>query len=281
MTNQLLADDLPPRGHNNPPSLIDELIVEIAPLAARANDLIEVAATAVIVDDESAGKIINLGQMMASLEKELEEARVARGAPFLEATRAVNAAYNPLIEQLALVRAGPVGADKKRRGGLRGMLQAFKDKREVEAEAARQIALADQRRREGEAAAARDAAQAAATAQASGKGSTGDLLNAQLVVLKAQEEAAAAARRAEAIRPEPVRAQLGSLGSQRSIAFDITDTRKLVAWMVKQPMKGNLEQALRTIMGSYLRQLGVDSVARGVEIPGLSAWVDTQAAIRR
>lgn len=257
MTNAL-AEDLPPRGHNNPPSLIDELIVEVAPLATRANDLIEVAATAVIVDDESAGKVINLGQMMAALEKEADDARVARGAPFLEATRAINRAYNPLIGQM---KAG--------RDTLRGMLTEFRRKREAEAEAARQVALAEQRRREEEAAAAQERARATTN------------VNDALAALKAQEEAAAAARRAEAIRPEPVRAQLGSLGSQRSIAFDITDTRKLVAWMVKQPMKGNLEQALRTIMGAYLRQLGVAAVERGVEIPGLSAWVDTQAAIRR
>jgi len=61
----------------------------------------------------------------------------------------------------------------------------------------------------------------------------------------------------------------------------VTDIRKLLGWMIKQPMKGNIEQAVRTIMGAYLRQLGVDAVARGIEIPGLSVWIDTQAAIRR
>jgi hypothetical protein len=244
-------------GGNLPP-LGEQLAEEIAPLRDRADDLIAVAETAVIIDTESAEKVINLGQLMAALEKELDAAREARGKPFLEAKRAVDGAYNPLIGKM---RAG--------RDALRAMLNTFRQKIEAEAEAQRQAALAEQRRREEEAAAAAERAMATAN------------VSAALASLKAQEEAAAAARRVEAIRPEPLRAQLGSLGSQRSIAFDIADTRKLVAWMVKQPMKGNLDQALRTIMGAYLRQLGVDAVARGIEIPGLSAWVDTNAAIRR
>jgi hypothetical protein len=260
MTNQLAES--PGIGHNLP-LLAEQLAEEIASLRERAGRLVAVAETAVIIDTESAEKVINLAGLMAALEKELDAAREARGKPFLESVRAVNGAYNLLIVQLHACR-----------DDLRGMLNAFRKKREAEAEAERQAALAEQRQREEAAAAAHRAAEEAAAAGRSGIGD-------ELAAMKAQEEADAAARRAAAIRPEPVRAQLGSLGSQRSIVFDITDTRKLVAWIVKQPMKGNLDQALRTIMGSYLRQLGVDAVARGVEIPGLSARVDTNAAIRR
>jgi hypothetical protein len=270
MTNALATPGI---GHNLPP-LGEQLVEEIAPLHARAQKLVEIGATALIVDDESAAKIIDIAGLMETLEKELEAARETRGRPFLEATRAVNSAYIPLIEQLTTLRLGPMGTDKKRRGGLRGMLETFRQKREAEAEAARQTALAEQRRREEEAEAARRAAELAAVGD-------GSRLGYELAALKAQEAADYAARRAGAIRPEPVRAHLGSLGTKREIAFDVTDIRKLLGWMIKQPMKGNVEQAVRTIMGAYLRQLGVDAVARGVEIPGLAARVETQAAIRR
>lgn len=255
MTNALAES--PGIGHNLPP-LGEQLSEEIAPLAVRARELIAVAGTAAIIDDESARKVIDLTGLIDALGKEADAARVERGKPFLEATRIVNGAYRPLIEDL--VRAGKV---------LRDMLGVFRRKREAEAEAALQAAFAEQRRREEEAAAAAE--------QARKSQSVGDAITS----LKAQEEAAAAARRAEAIRPEPVRAQLGSLGERRQIAFDITDLRKLLGWMLKQPMKGNVEQAARTIMGAYLRQLGVDSVAKGVEIPGLNAWIDTGVQIRR
>lgn len=255
MTNQLAEPGI---GHNLPPTLADELQIEISPHRERATELIEAARGAVIIDDVSAGKVIDLAGLLQALEKDLDASREARGRPFLEAQRAVNGAYNPVINAL-----------KDARDTLRGMLNTFRRKRDAEAEAARQAAFAEQRRREAEAAAAAERARKTTN------------VRDQLASLKAQEDAAAAARRAEAIRPEPVRAQLGSLGAQRKIEFEITDLRKLLGWMIKQPIRGNVEQSVRTIMGAYLRQLGVDAVARGVEIPGLAARVETQAAIRR
>ncbi len=255
MTNALA--DPPGIGHNLPP-LGEQLAEELAAPKARADALLEVAATAVIVDDESAAKVIDLGQLIAALEKDLDAARTERKRPFLEAGRAIDTAYGGIIGGLMACRQG-----------LRGMLTAYNHKRAAEAEAARQVALAEQRQREEEAAAAQERAR-----------QTTNVTDA-LASLKAQEEAAAAARRAEAIRPEPIRAQLGSLGARREIAFDITDMRKLLQWIVRQPMKTNLEAEVRKLMGAYLRQLGVDAVARGVDIPGMSVWIDTQAAIRR
>jgi hypothetical protein len=265
MTNALA--ETPGIGHNSA-SLGELLTEEIAPLKERAGTLIAVARTAVIVDDESAAKVIDLGQMLAALEKELDDAREARGRPFLEATRTINGTYNPLIEQLAIVRAGPLGSDKKRRGGLRGMLQAFKDKREAEAEAQRLAAAAEQRLREEAAAEARRAAEQSNT------------LGDQLAAMKAQEDAAAAARRASAIRPEPVRAQLGSLGSRREIAFEVSSYPKALGWLLKV-RKTEAQTALKEIIAKQLRSMGVDAVEAGVQIPGVEARIETTAAIRR
>lgn len=256
MTNAL-ADDLPPRTHNAPP--IREVILEaLTPFLGRKNDLLQVAETAVIVDDESAAKCIDLAGLIGALGKEIDAVRVEMKAPHLVATRAIDASFGAALQPL--VAAGQ---------SLRGMLTAYERKRAAEAEATRQTALAEQRRREEEAAAAAERAR-----------QTTSLPDA-LASLKAQEEAAAAARRADAIRPEPVRAQLGSLGTQRSVAFDVTDMRKLLGWILKQPMRGTLETEVRKLLGSYLRQIGVESVARGVEIPGLAVRIETSAAIRR
>ncbi len=63
MTNQLLAEALPGRGHNNPP-LAEALDEELAPRRARADQLIELAGSSVIVDEESAAKVIDLVRML-------------------------------------------------------------------------------------------------------------------------------------------------------------------------------------------------------------------------
>ncbi len=52
--------------------------------------------------------------------------------------------------------------------------------------------------------------------------------------------------------------------------------------MIRQhALNAILTNEVRALMGRYLRQLGVDAVAGGVEIPGLKAWIETEAAIRR
>lgn len=256
MSDNALAD-APGIGHNLPP-LNEQLFEELAAPKLRATQLLDVAKTATIIDDESAAKVIDLAGLIGALEKELDAARTERKRPFLEAGRIIDGAYGGLISALTGGRLA-----------LKNMLTAYDKKRTAEAEVARHAALAAQRKREEEAEAAKERARATTN------------VNDALASLKAQEEAAAAARRAEAIRPEPIRAQLGSLGSQRQIAFDITSLPALLRWMVRQPMKTVLEAEVRKMMGSYLRQLGVDAVGKGIDIPGLEAWIDTQAAIRR
>lgn len=263
--NQLA--DPPGIGHNLPP--LEALIAEeIMPLRREAEEYLAISATALIVDDASCGKVIDLIGKMRDFHGRLRQASRDLEAPYAAALKTIWETFNPLLNQLETA----FGPDTK--SGLRGMARAYGAKKQAEAEAARAAALAEQRHREEEAEALRRAAE---EKTAAGKSGIGDELDA----MAAHEAARVAARRAEAIRPEPVRAQLGSLGSRREIAFDIEDPRKLVVWMLKQPMRGNLEQALRTIMGAYLRSVGVAAIEGGVEIPGVRAWVDTSAVVRR
>lgn len=261
VTNQLL-EAAPGIGHNAPP--LSEVIAEdLRPLVARATSLVSTAAAAVIVDDDSARKVIDLDGLIDALMKDLDGKRKAVKEPYLAACREIDGAYNGTIRTLEIARRGEDG-----RGGLRRMLDEFSRKKQAEAAEARRIAEEEQRRREAEAEAARAKAQ-------------DGTLTDELAAMRAREEAEAARKRAEAIRPEPVRAQLGSLGTQRSISWDIEDLPALLRWMLKQPMRTVLEAAVRELMGKYLRQLGVDAVERGVSIPGLKAWVERTAAIRR
>lgn len=260
-------------GHNLPP-LAEQLTVALTPFSERAKQLLEIATGAVIIDNPSATKVTDLSALMATLEKELDAERTERKAPFLEASRLVDSTFNPLIEQLTTARLGPE-INKRRTGGLRAMLTIYQQQQEAAAAEARRVAEAEQRQREA------DAEEARRKADVARQQTQGGSIAADLDAIAAEEAAAAAQRRAEAIRPDPIRAQLGNVSSRREIAFEIDDLRKLLGFMLKSPMRGNLEAEVRKMMAGYLRTLGTDAVERGVVIPGLTARITTQAQIRR
>lgn len=258
-----------PRDHNQPPLEL-RLNEELASFNERAAALVEVAATAIIVDDVSASKVVDLAGLMRELESALTDRRAELKRPYQEAQRLIDQAFVAAISPLARARVGEDG-----RGGLRGMLSQYQARREAEAAAERGRLAEEQRKREEDAAAARRAAEAKREA---GKGTVGD----ELAALKAEDEAADLGRRAAAVRPEPIRAQLGQVSQVRSIAFKITDLRKALSWAVRSGLEDKVAQALRTIVGAWLRQLGVDAIERGaVDIPGVEVSIERQASIRR
>jgi hypothetical protein len=257
-------------GHNRPP--LDETIDdEIAPLRARATELIDVAAKAVIIDDVSAGKVTDLIAMMRGLERDLEAAREKRVRPYIDGQRLVNAKFSAVMTPLSAARQGENG-----RGGLRGALTAYDDKREREAEAERQRLRAEAEERERQAAAAREAAQRQTI-------TGGWSVPAELEALRAADEAARLTERAEAIRPDPIRSHLGQVNRRRDVRFNIENLRLALGWLVKQDgLRNNLTQAVNTILGAHFRAIGVDAVERGVSIPGVRVWIEKGAAnVRR
>ena len=255
-------------GHNRPP-LAEQLVEEVEPFTAAAGELIEVAGTAVIIDDISAAKVVDLAGKIRDLEDQLGARRTALKKPYQDAIKLIDTAFVSTITPLAVAR---VGVDGK--GGLRGMQTAYENKRIAEAEAERRRLAAEQRKREEEAAAARRAADEQAQA---GKST----VKQDLAALAADDQAEALERQAAAIRPAPIRGQLGQVTMTRTITFQITDLPALLRWMLKQPLKAGLAQAARTIMGTYLRGLGVDAIGRGVTIPGVEAGIEKQASNRR
>ena len=255
-------------GHNRPP-LVERLTEEITPLKARVEEILERARTVVIIDDESCAKVVDLMQLMEALSLEISKAAKAAQDPYLAACAMIGGHYLPLKEPLDVARG-----ERKARTGLYGMVMAYNAKRDAEIAAAQARATEEQRQREEAAAEARRIAE---TKRAADEGTVG----ADLAAAAAEDAAETARVRAEAIRPTPVRAQLGQVNSRREITFKITNLRILLGWMIKQPLKNGVEQAARTIMGGYLRQLGVDAVEKGIEIPGLEASITREAAIRR
>lgn len=262
---------VPHRHYNMPP--LDELIhEELAPFVERAERALAVAATSRIIDDVSAAKVTDLIKQLHDIETDVDAARDKRKRPYLEAGRLIDRQYGGLKRRVDIARQGEDG-----RGGLRAMITRYDDQRQAKIEAERQRQREEQRRREAQAEAARRRAE---EAQAAGENSVA----AQLEALKAQEEADLAARRAEAIRAEPIRAQLGQVARRREVTFAIDDLRKVLGWILKQTGgAAAAEQFARTWLGKHLRAVGVEAVDRGdAQIPGVTLTVQQgQANVRR
>jgi hypothetical protein len=260
----------PHLGHNRPP-LAERLDVDLAEMRGRADALLAVAKTALIVDGDSAAKVMDLSQKMREVEEELDELRKCLSRPYRDAIALIKTSVDAIADPLGIVRQGPDG-----RGGLRLMLTQWDDKVRAEAAAARQKAEAEQREREEAAAAARRRLEEQANA---GKNVAADELRAA----EAEEEAERARQRAEAIRPAPIRSDAGVLARAREISFTIDNVRQAIGAILKLP--GGLsaaEQFVRTFLGKYLRGVGVAAVEKGVTIAGVSVTVELRAAnVRR
>jgi hypothetical protein len=257
-------------GHNRPP-LAEALNDEIEPFVRRAAEVIELAGKAVIIDIDSARSVADLGVKCKDLEAQIDVARLARSKPYRDAVGLINRVFGDVAEQLKRAREGNDG-----RGGLRGMVTAWDNKQRAAAAAEERRLREEQRRREEAAAEAeRKAREAAETGKSA--------LNAELAAAKAREEADQAARRANAVRPEPLRSHLGQVRRTRRSKFEIEDLAKVIAWLIEHPgHRSNVEQAVRTIIGAYLTAIGIDTVARGIEIPGVKCWVELgEASVRR
>jgi len=256
-------------GHNRPP-LAEALDEELAPRRARADQLLAVAARSVIVDEASAGKVVDLARQLKELHDEVDKARLARTKPYREAAALINHSYDALKLKLSLAIGGTSGRD-----GLSRMLTAWDDKQRAAVEAERRRLAEEARKREEEAAAARAAAEAKASA---GKVDPA----AELEALKAKDEAERLSRRAEAIRHEPTRSQLGQTTRRRVIRHEITDFAARLRDILRSPRRAQVEKLVDKITEHELRDLGVAAIESGVQMIGVRAWVeDGDVSVRR
>jgi hypothetical protein len=260
---------VPDRHHNRPP-LSEALDEELASRRARADQLLAVAARSVIVDAASAGKVVDLTRQLKELHDEVDKARLARTKPYREAAALINHSYDALKLRLATAIGGTSG-----REGLSRMLTAWDDKQRAAVEADRRRLAEEARKREQEAEAARAAAEAKAAA-----GRTDPA--AELEALKAADDAERLARRAEAIRHEPTRSQLGQTTRRKVIRFVVEDFAARLRDIMRSPRRAQVEQLIDKLTEHELRDLGVAAVESGVQIIGVRAWVeDGGVSVRR
>jgi hypothetical protein len=162
-------------------------------------------------------------------------------------------------------------AEKLRLGvaidGLNVMLTTWDDKQRVAVEAERRRLAEEAARREEEATAARAAAEAKTQA-----GRTDPA--AALEALKATDEAERLTRRAEAIRHEPTRSQLGQTTRRKQIKFVVEDLAARLRDIMGSPRKKQIKAAVDLITDQELRSLGVAAVEHGVEMAGVRMWVE-------
>jgi hypothetical protein len=259
-----LRQRAPGIGHNKPP-LAEALDEELAPSRARADQLLAVAARSVIVDEQSAGKVIDLTRQMKELHDELDKTRLARTKPYRDATALINHSYDALKLKLTMAIGGTSGRD-----GLSRMLTAWDDQQRAKVEAERRRLAEEARQREAEAEAARAAAEAKAQA-----GRT-DVV-AELEAVRAQDQAEQLARRAAAVRHEPTRSQLGQTTRRRVIRFVVEDFSKRLRSVLKSPRRAQVEKLVNDITEHELRDLGVAAVEKGVVMDGVRTWVEDGA----
>jgi len=252
---------VPDRHHNRPP-LAEAIDDELSGRRTRADQLLAVAARSVIVDEASAGKVIDLTRQLKELHDEVDKARLARTEPYREAVKLINHSYDALKLKLSLAIGGTSGRD-----GLARMLTAWDDKQRAAVEAERRRLAEEARKREEEAAAARAAAEAKAQA---GKIDPA----AELEALRASDEAERLARRADAIRHEPTRSQLGQTTRRKQIRFEIQDFAARLRDIMRSPRKTQVEQLVHKLTEHELRDLGVAAIESGVQMVGVRAWVE-------
>jgi hypothetical protein len=258
-----LRQRAPGRGHNNPP-LKEALDEELAAHRARVIQLVERAETSVLIrgDETSATKMIDLVRQMKEQHDELNKERLARTAPYRDAVKLINDTYEGLKLRLSLAIGGTSGRD-----GCVGQLTKWDDDKKAEVEADRRRLAEEARKREAEAAAARAAAE---TKEAEGKSSVA----AELEAIRARDEAERLWRRAEAIRHEPTRSQLGQTTRRRVIRFVVEDFSKRLRGICKSPRRTQVEKLVDAITKHELGDLGVAAVEQGVDMPGVRAWVE-------
>jgi hypothetical protein len=244
---------IPDRHHNRPP-LAEAIDEELAPRRARADQLL--AVTTVIIDEASAAKVVDWTSQLKALHDEVDKARLARTEPYRNAWKLINNRYDTLKLRLAM------GIDA---GGK--MLTQWDDKQRAAVEAERRRLAEEARKREAEAAAARAAAEAKA------RGGQTDVA-AELEAVRAQDQAERLTRRAEAIRHEPTRSQLGQTTRRKVIRFVVEDFAARLRDIMRSPRRAQVEQLVDKLTEHELRDLGVAAVESGVQIVGVRAWVE-------
>lgn len=199
-------------GHNNPPTLADELKEKTVDLATRTNALVEAAGRApeAVCDAETAEKVTTLIAQLKAVKKAAEDMRKQDKEPHLEAGRVVDRHYKAFSDII-----DPIG--KKLQGSLTAY-QVELERRQREAELAEKRRIAEEQRQREEQ--ARQAAEA------------GDVMRQAQINAEAEQAAKEAVKAPEKVK---TKTDYGSTASLRTVTrVRVTDSAKLPqAWLLK------------------------------------------------
>lgn len=228
----------PGLGHNQPPSLLEELREKRSDIFGRLDELKDACQNAPgsITSEENAKKASDLLKQVQKAIKAANEARMVEQAPWQKRVDETRAAFNVPIEELKKAR-GPV--KEAHDAYLQRKKDEEKRKREEEArkareEAERQAAIAAEEERKRKEAEERERQAQEAARQA------------QIEREKAQEEARTARAEADKLRQEAAEAEAERLRQERKRKEDearrAADERK----EAEREEKANFDQALRS-----------------------------------
>lgn len=266
-----MSEDSNPRavlGGNSPP-LAETLPVDTAELSARLEALLGGYGRAVFNTEDDIKKALVLAGQIKRHVDDIDAARVEKGAPYLAATRAINAHYNALTVKLAV--KDPKG---KLIGGplfeLTNKIDKFRRDQEAAAEAER-------RRLEAEAAKARAEAERLAAPPPAAPQGFGkpvappvDTAAAENAIADAQE----LERQAEAIQTKSaIDTGVGvKAGGRQVTVVRIDDIKKAAAHCLKVALP-EMKAVIQTVYERLAR-------ARVQTLPGATITQETRTIIR-
>lgn len=239
------AEALPPRDHNNPPTKIEELRLQLAwdnaKLTGRKDELLGSVARApeTVESDEAAGKFADLIKLISAAMKAADTARVAAKEPHLEAGRAVDGFFKATLTD-------PL--DKAKRT-LQARLDAFLQAKA--AKARREAEEAAKRQRE-------EAERLAAQAAATGSDETMD----KAVAAETQAVVSETVAEAKASTLSQTRGDYGAHASLRTTwegeiadrgALDLEALRPYLALAdLEKALRGAIKAGVREIKGARI-----------------------------
>jgi hypothetical protein len=278
--NELTTGDLVHDPSSNLPPLPEQLIEETEELKARIAERVAAAQErAVVATEDDAEKATLLLAMCRELYGEIDAARVARKAPFLEAGRVCDAHF----AELAFPLVGPSPKQKMTGayGELHARLDAYRRRQEEAAQAERAKLLAEARAQRQAAEAAEQARIAAEQAQLAAKNEAAyqqarrEKAEAELAQRKAADAAAQFDARAEAAEaPAVIHSGYGPKATRRTVyRVEITD----LSLALRHCLKVDQHKVREAVQGIYDKQLRA-----GIkDLPGARIIEDSITQVRK
>lgn len=245
-------------GHNQPPTLLDELTDETKTFRERRDALLASVAASRIDSPETAAQVTTLGGMLVDLRAKVEEARKERAKPFDEGKATVQRVFaREIIDPLDRAKGQCEDMINQWRAHLAALEREEQAKRDAAAAEARRAAEEAERKKQ----------------EAQAKGDVGAAISAEIEEVQARDRAAALEQDEGTIRPAGmIRTQVGSAVAQTQRVPVVTDLRKTLAYLAKNHGPQLIEAITPLIRGL---------VRAKVTIPGVEVQTQEKTQFRR